>query len=110
MKKYIAAVLICAFICGFPARIIYTENSDSLIEKIIKHIDELYRSRSSMSTIEMQIATLHWERSLRMDIWTIGMDKTFIKILSPKKEKGVATLRIKNEMWNFLPKANKVIK
>ena len=38
------------------------------------------------------------------------MDKTFILITSPKKEKGIATLRIKNEMWNYLPKTNKVMK
>jgi outer membrane lipoprotein-sorting protein len=38
------------------------------------------------------------------------MDETFIRILEPKKERGMATLRIKNEMWNFLPKTNKVIK
>jgi outer membrane lipoprotein-sorting protein len=38
------------------------------------------------------------------------MDKTFIRIKSPKKEKGVATLRIGNEMWNYLPKTHKVMK
>ncbi len=38
------------------------------------------------------------------------MDKTFIRITAPRKEKGVATLRIENEMWNFLPKTNKVMK
>ena len=38
------------------------------------------------------------------------MDRTFILITSPKKEKGVATLRIGNEMWNYLPKTNKVMK
>ena len=38
------------------------------------------------------------------------MDKTFIRITAPKKEQGVATLRIGNEMWNYLPKTNKVMK
>ncbi|UCD17709.1 MAG: outer membrane lipoprotein-sorting protein, partial [Candidatus Zixiibacteriota bacterium] len=42
--------------------------------------------------------------------WSEGMNKTFIRITSPKKEKGVATLRIENEMWNYLPKTDKVIK
>lgn len=83
-------------------------NSD--VEKIVKKIDELYRSDSSYSELEMQIVTPHWERTLKMKAWTEGMEKTFIRILSPPKERGVATLRIGNEMWNYLPKTNKVMK
>ncbi|HEX9654887.1 MAG TPA: outer membrane lipoprotein-sorting protein [bacterium] len=84
-------------------------NSDEAT-KIVKKIDELYRSQSSVGEMEMQIVTAHWERTLRMQVWTAGMKKTFIRIVSPPKEKGVATLRIGNEMWNFLPNTNKVIK
>jgi hypothetical protein len=58
----------------------------------------------------MDIVTPNWERSLTIKVWTEGRDKTFIRIIEPKKERGMATLRIKNEMWNFLPKINKIIK
>jgi hypothetical protein len=58
----------------------------------------------------MEIVTPHWQRTLSMQAWTQGMDQTFIRITAPDKEKGMATLRIKNEMWNYLPKTNKVIK
>ena len=78
--------------------------------EIVKNMDELYRSQSSTATVEMEIITPHWKRTLKMNIWSIGMDKTFIRILSPKKESGIATLRLDNEMWNFLPKTNKVMK
>jgi outer membrane lipoprotein-sorting protein len=77
---------------------------------IVKKMDELYRSESSFAVMEMEIITPHWKRTLKMEVWSIGMDKTFIRILLPKKEKGIATLRIENEMWNFLPKTNKVMK
>ncbi|MCZ6677244.1 MAG: outer membrane lipoprotein-sorting protein [Candidatus Poribacteria bacterium] len=80
------------------------------VEAIVKRIDELYRSQTSYADMEMQIVTPHWERTLALEVWTKGMDRTFILITSPKKEKGVATLRIGNEMWNYLPKANKVMK
>lgn len=84
--------------------------SPAEVKNIIRHIDQLYRSEYSYSELEMEIVTPHWQRTLEMIAWTRGMDKTFIRILSPKKEKGVATLRIENEMWNYLPKINKVIK
>ena len=80
------------------------------VETIIKHIDQLYRSDTSHAEMEMHIVTPHWERTLAMTVWSKGMDKTFIRITAPKKEQGVATLRIGNEMWNYLPKTNKVMK
>jgi outer membrane lipoprotein-sorting protein len=80
------------------------------VRDIIQYLDELYRSESSYAKMEMQIVTPHWERTLKMDIWTQGKDKTFIRITEPKKERGTATLRLDNEMWNYLPKTNKVIK
>jgi outer membrane lipoprotein-sorting protein len=78
--------------------------------EIVKKLDELYRSESSYAEFEMEITTPHWERTLRMNAWTEGMEKTFIRILSPAKEKGVSTLRIEDEMWNYLPKTDKVMK
>lgn len=80
------------------------------VEAIVRKVDELYRSEASYAEIEMEIVTPHWQRTLSMDAWTEGMNKTFIRITSPKKEEGMATLRIENEMWNYLPKTNKVMK
>ncbi len=80
------------------------------VRAIVKEIDELYRAESSYSEFEMEIQTPHWQRTLAGVAWSEGMDKTFLRLTAPRKEKGVATLRIENEMWNFLPKTNKVIK
>ena len=80
------------------------------VEEVVRKIDELYRSDASYSEVEMAIVTQHWQRTLRMKVWTEGKQKTFIRILSPPKEQGIATLRLGAEMWNFLPRANKVIK
>ncbi len=77
---------------------------------IVETMDELYRSDASYSEVAMTIVTPHWERTLEMNVWTKGMDRTFIRITAPPKERGVGTLRIDNEMWNYLPKVNKVIK
>jgi outer membrane lipoprotein-sorting protein len=80
------------------------------IATVVKKMDELYRADSSYAEIEMEIVTPHWQRTLSMKSWTEGKKKTFIQLLSPPKEKGVATLRLGSEMWNYLPRANKVIK
>ena len=94
------------FLAAPPA----TSQQNINVHEIVEKVDELFRSKSSRGKVEMHIVTPHWERTLKMNIWTQGMEKTFIRITSPPKEKGVATLRIGDEMWNYLPKTNKVIK
>jgi len=58
----------------------------------------------------MTIVTAHWTRTLRLEFWNKGKDKSLIRILAPEKEAGTATLRVGNEIWNYLPKVNRVIK
>jgi outer membrane lipoprotein-sorting protein len=87
---------------------IYTQSNDALT--LLKKIDQLYRADTSTSTMKMTIVTPDWQRTLAMQSWTKGMDDTFIRILSPRKDRGVTTLKIDKEMWNYFPKINKVIK
>jgi outer membrane lipoprotein-sorting protein len=91
----------------FPGCVMAQEHQ---VEDIVAAIDELYRHDTSKAKMEMNIVTPHWERTLTMNVWTEGMDKTLIRILSPQKERGVGTLRVGNEMWNYLPQTNKVIR
>ena len=102
-------VLFLLFATGFP---LLAQNQSMIpdVENIVKKIDQLYRSDTSRANMEMQIVTPHWKRTLALEVWTKGMDRTFVLITSPKKEKGVTTLRIENEMWNYLPKTNKAMK
>ncbi len=106
-------IYILSFIIGLtPAAMLSADPSaDSLeVQKIIQEIDELYRATSSYAEVEMAITNPNWQRTMTMKVWSLGRDKTFVRILTPNKEKGVGSLRIENEMWNYLPKTDKVIK
>ena len=110
MKKHKSCltIIISGIIAFTGPGQIFTQQHDA--RNIVKAIDELYRTESSRATMEMEIVTPHWQRTLKMNIWTKGTDKTFIRITKPNKEAGTATLRIGDEMWNYLPRTNKVIK
>lgn len=84
--------------------------ADEDAEALLRKVDELYRGESSEVSISMEIVTPDWERTLEMQAWSIGMEKTFIRILAPKKDRGVATLKLDDEMWMYYPKINKAIK
>jgi outer membrane lipoprotein-sorting protein len=77
---------------------------------LLRRVDALYRADTGQSRIRMQIVTPNWERTLEMESWSRGQDDTFIRILAPRKDRGVSTLKLGNEMWNYFPKIDKVIK
>jgi outer membrane lipoprotein-sorting protein len=103
-KLIIAIVFAAAFV--FP---VYAQDRLGLNE-IVNRMDKLYRSDTSEGRIEMTIVTKNWKRTIGMNIWSEGLDKTFIHITGPKKDAGITTLRKKTEMWNYFPKINKVMK
>ncbi len=78
--------------------------------KILDRVDDLFRGKSSKGIMTMKIVTAHWTRTLRVEWWSEGKDKSLMRILRPKKEEGTATLRVGNDIWNYLPKVNRIIK
>ncbi len=80
------------------------------ISDVLHDLDQLYRSDNSHANMSMHIVTEHWERTLTMETWSEGRDKTFIKVLSPARQAGSATLRIGSEMWNYLPNTNSTVR
>jgi outer membrane lipoprotein-sorting protein len=80
------------------------------VNNVLDAMDKVYRSDSSEIEMKMIVVTSNWKRTMKIKTWSKGMDKTFITILSPRKDKGVSTLRVDNEMWNYFPKVNKVMK
>lgn len=84
--------------------------ADDTISRLTQKLDRLYRADSSHAKLSMQVVTPDFERTLRVEAWSEGLDKMLVRILSPKKEEGTATLRRGNEMWNHLPRIRKTIR
>ena len=80
------------------------------VREVLRKVDDLYRGTTSRGKVEMTVETPDWKRSMNMKIWSEGMNKTFVVILSPAKDAGVATLRVNRDMWNFFPGINKTLK
>ena len=79
-------------------------------KQILDKVDDLFRGKSSRGLGSMTVTTAHWKRSLTLEFWSKGKEKSLIRILAPKKEKGTTTLRSGNDIWNYLPKVKRVIK
>ena len=73
---------------------------------LIDDMEALYRGDISKALITMQVVTPQYQRSMEMESLNQGRDNAFIRILSPKKDRGIATLKLDQEMWNYFPKIN----
>jgi outer membrane lipoprotein-sorting protein len=45
-----------------------------------------------------------------MAMWTEGTEKSLIRILEPPKEAGMCTLKVNDNIWNYLPKVDRTMK
>ena len=77
---------------------------------LVREVEQQYHGVSSRALTEMTVRTANWERSLTMEAWSLGRDYFLVRILEPAKERGVATLKRDNEVWNYLPKVDRIIK
>ena len=77
---------------------------------ILLEIDDLWRATSSQGTVRMQVQTANYTRTLRMEIWSKGKDKSLVRIISPLKEKDTASLKTGNTMYTYLPKTDRTIR
>ena len=87
-----------------------SQAADPTLHDLLLQFDDLMRGTSSRGQMTMNVKTARWNRSLTMSMLSQGADKFLIRIVSPKKEQGTATLKVGNEIWNYLPKVDRTIK
>jgi hypothetical protein len=83
---------------------------DLELKALLDRTDDVYRGTRSHARVTMRVVTEHWERELEIEAWSEGSKKSLMRIRSPKKEKGTATLMVDDNVWNYLPKVKRVIK
>lgn len=83
---------------------------DQEARAILLQIDDLWRATGSQGTVRMEVRTANYTRTLRMEIWSKGKDKSLVRIISPLKEKDTASLKTGNTMYTYLPKTDRTIR
>ena len=80
------------------------------LNELIRHIDTLWRGETSHADMSMTVKTARYQRSMSMEAWSRGTDYSLVVIREPVKDKGIATLKVQQNIWNYLPKINRVTK
>lgn len=85
-----------------------TETDD--VEALLRRTDDLFRGAASRAVVEMRVKTSRYERTMKMEAWSKGDDKSLIRILEPAKDAGVTTLKVGDNLWNYLPRVDRTMK
>ena len=80
------------------------------VESLLTHLDDLYRSKSSIARIEIVVTNPRSTRTMRLKAWTRGEEEVLVVIEAPPREKGTSTLRVGDNLWNYLPRIARTIR
>lgn len=100
--------ILFALILVLSPYLVVAEERDgkTIVRDAINH----WRGLSSYTEMTMIIHRPDWERLMTMQAWTKGDDRSLVRVIEPKKDRGNGTLTDDNSMWSYSPKINRVIK
>ena len=82
----------------------------SPVDDIVKRVEDNLNGKTAYMQFTMVVQTKRNKRTMKMDSWSIGKDKSFIKITYPGKDSGITFLKVDKAMWQYVPRIEKTIK
>jgi outer membrane lipoprotein-sorting protein len=80
------------------------------VARIMEHLEELYRAESTVSRVKVTVTRPRRKREMEMTITTKGSEKALAVIESPARERGMATLMVGDNLWNYLPRISRTMR
>jgi outer membrane lipoprotein-sorting protein len=89
----------------------FTYGQELSAKEIVRRAYENFSGeKSSRNVMSMTIVRPTWERTITFKSWTMGTDFALTLITDPPHEAGQTFLKRKNEMWQWNPTINRLIK
>ena len=79
-------------------------------QEIIKKLDANMRGQNISIKLSMRVVSLGHERTMKIESYSQGTKRSFTKILFPPKDRGITFLSLDNQMWQYVPKIERIIK
>lgn len=98
-------LLLLILICSLPAN-----SSAQDAAALVRAVETQYQGTNSYGVMRMTIKTRNWTRTLEIESWSEGRDKFLTRILSPARERGTSTLKVAENIWNYIPRIDRLIK
>lgn len=104
-----AALLLALFSVAPPAQATPWGACPASIRDLADKADRIAMGSSSQGIMSMKV----YKRgtiSMRMKVWSKGRDKFLAQIIRPSRLRGMATLKSGDNLWNYLPRMDRIVK
>jgi outer membrane lipoprotein-sorting protein len=78
--------------------------------EIVTKADQHLRGKTNIAETTMRIVRPDWSREMSLKSWEIGRDRAMILITAPARDAGTVFLKRGNEVWNWIPSIERIIK
>ena len=104
-----ARVVICTAIAWLNLGQICQAADGQSARDIVAGVARLFTSKSTTATVAMQITKPDLSRKILMQLWSLGESKILVRIRQPAEDAGTAILKVDNQAWMYLPKAERTV-
>ncbi len=80
------------------------------VADVSRHLDQMYRSRSSHGTMTMKVVTERFTREMKLEQWSRGEEQGLVVIRAPAREAGNASLRTEEGLWSYAARADRLVR
>ena len=88
----------------------YAKDGPPDVKKMLRIMDDMFRADSSIARTELKVIKPERTRTMRMKMWSLGLEKSLVVVESPARDKGTATLKVNDNLWNYLPKISRTVR
>ena len=99
-------IVFCTMILQTLPQLVQAQDAEDIIRRVVDNLN----GKTAVMEISMVVKTRRAERTMKMKSYSVGQEKSFIKVLYPKKDEGITFLKIDNSMWQYVPRIEKTIK
>jgi outer membrane lipoprotein-sorting protein len=78
--------------------------------EIVKRANDKATGNTSQGIMKMTIERPGWSREVTMKSWSKGTEYYLIYITEPARDKGQVFMKREQDMWNWMPSINRMIK
>ncbi len=108
-RAWTVAPVLCLFLAPFVLRA--APPPDPQAREFIRRMEDILRGTTSQARVEIRIVRPRFTRTLVVDSWEDrGQKRSFLRIVLPKKDQGVAFLKLGDRLWQYVPKIGRELR
>jgi outer membrane lipoprotein-sorting protein len=109
VRRQTARVAICLGLTWLSLGQVARAADNPPAQEVVSRVARLFTSVSSIATVDMQITKPDFQRKISMQFWSVGESKILVRIRQPPEDAGTAILKVGDNAWMYLPKANRTV-